>query len=179
MEFYMPYVIFILVASVLLLAFSFLDVYNFLPKMAYNWKYIFIITSVMILISAIVYVYKSYVEPRLNNNYDENKEFIIKGDSSEVDVYMFTVDWCPHCRKAMPVWKDLEKQYGEKDYKGYKINLVTIDCTNDEDPKVTDLLNKYNVEGFPTIKLIDGDNSIDYDAKLEPGSFKQFLDNVL
>ena len=38
------------------------------------------------------------------------------------------------------------------------------------------MLDKYNIEGFPTIKAIKDGKVYDYDAKPESDSLKQFLD---
>ena len=40
-----------------------------------NWKFFIIMIAVSLLIAAIIYVYKTYVAPKLNPQYVANKEF--------------------------------------------------------------------------------------------------------
>lgn len=175
---YRFYLIGLIVVSILVSVIYFFNFSKNLPKVSFTWKYIFIIFSIILLISAIVYVYQSFVLPKIDKTYTDNKEYDTDQNVNEIDIYMFTVDWCPYCKKAMPIWNNLTTEYGDN-YKGYKLNFITINCTNDEDPEITATLNKYNIEGFPTIKILKGTEIINFDAKLEPDSFKQFLDSVV
>ena len=38
---------------------------------------------------------------------------------------------------------------------------------------------RYNVEGYPTIKMLYGNQVIDFDAKITTYSLEKFLDNML
>jgi hypothetical protein len=40
-------------------------------------------------------------------------------------------------------------------------------------------MNKYKIEGYPTIKLLKGDQVIEYDAKPTKSTMEQFLHTVL
>jgi len=112
--------------------------------------------------------------------YVDNKEFTDTAEETkEAELMIFTVNWCPYCKKAMPVWKKFEEEYNNKVINGYTIYFKTIDCTNEKDPEVKELLNKYNIEGYPTIKLIKDGEVILYDAKPEFNSLQQFLQTVL
>jgi thiol-disulfide isomerase/thioredoxin len=147
---------------------------------SFNWKFVSIMIAVLLLILAIFYVFKNYVQPKMDPDYVANREYI-PGDQREdvteyIDVLMFTVDWCPHCKKAKPVWNEFAGTYDQKVVNGYQINVKTINCTNDEDSQIKSLLDKYNIEGFPTIKAIKDGKVYDYDAKPETDSLKQFLD---
>ena len=145
----------------------------------FNWKFISIMIAVLLLILAIFYVFKYYVQSQMNPEYVANKEYI-PGEPTNVteyvDVMMFTVDWCPYCKKAKPIWDEFKNTYDQKVVNGYKINVKTINCTNDEDIEVKKLLDKYNIEGFPTIKAVKDGKTYDFDAKPDSNSLKQFLD---
>jgi len=155
---------------------------NNLRFITFNWKFVGIMFAVLLLILAIFYVFKYYVQPKMNPDFVTNKEYISKKNkdeyeaSSRIDVMMFTADWCPHCKKAKPIWNEFAETYDEKVINGHKINVKTVNCTNDNDAEVKRLLDKYNIEGFPTIKAIKNGKVFDYDAKPESGSLKQFLD---
>ena len=157
---------------------------NNLKFISFNWNFIGIMIAVIILILVILYVYQQYIAPKMNPDYVANKEWeqsssdSTSGSTSEVDIMMFTADWCPHCKKAKPIWEEFNNTYDGKVINKYKINVKTINCTNDSDPNVQNLLDKYNVEGFPTIKLIKNGEVYDYDAKPDKESLKQFLDTM-
>ena len=85
------------------------------------------------------------------------------------------MQWCPHSKNAMPIWNELKEEYGGSNaFNGYKINFVEID--GEENP---DLADKYKVEGYPTIKLLKGNQVIEYDAKPTKEHLKEFLNSTL
>ena len=150
---------------------------------SFNWKFISIMIAVLLLILAIFYVFKNYVQPKMDPDYVANREYV-PGDQREdvteyIDVLMFTVDWCPHCKKAKPVWNEFAGTYDQKVVNGYKINVKTINCTNDEDTEVKNMVDKYDIEGFPTIILIINNQTIAFDAEATTENLEQFVDNVL
>ena len=145
-----------------------------------SWKLFFIMVAIVILIVAIVFVYKKYLVPKMNPSYTPNKEFIEKSEeASDAELLIFTVDWCPYCKKAMPVWKKFQEEYDGKTINGYNLNFRTINCTDENDAEVKELLNKYSVDGYPTIKLLKDGDAITYDAKPEFNTLQQFLQTVL
>ena len=155
-----------------------------------DWKFFLIITSVAILIGAIIYVYQNYVAPKLDPSYVANKEFTTGGSDSGgntkiAHIYLFSTTWCPHCRslKKEGVWDEFTKANQGKTVNGYTLNIQEIDCSNDKDGEVKATLDKFNVDGFPSIKLLkDGDDpsqAIDFDAKPQTDSLNQFVSTVL
>jgi thiol-disulfide isomerase/thioredoxin len=142
---------------------------------------ILIVTIFFLIVAA--YVYNKYVTPMVDENYIINNEFPKKqddesggggGNSPEVDIYFFTVVWCPHSKNAVPIWDSLKEEYNNKTFNGYKINFIQID--GEENPELAD---KYKVEGYPTIKLVKGNQIIEYDAKPTKENLKEFLNSTL
>jgi thiol-disulfide isomerase/thioredoxin len=145
-----------------------------------SWKLFFIFLTIILLIAAIVYVYKKYLVPKMNPPYVPNKEFVEKGaEDKEVELMIFTVDWCPYCKKAMPIWKKFKEEYDGKKINGYTVHFTTINCTDEKNAETKELLNKYNIDGYPTIKLLKDGEVISYDAKPELETLQQFLQTVL
>lgn len=145
-----------------------------------SWKFLFVVITIALLIWAIVFVYKKYLVPKMNPTYAANKEFVdTDEDGKEAEVLIFTVDWCPYCKKAMPVWNKFKEEYEGKTIRGYTLYFKTINCTDENDAEVKDLLNKYNIEGYPTIKLIKDGEPITFDAKPEIKTLESFLQTVL
>ena len=91
---------------------------------------------------------------------------------------LFSVDWCPHCKKAKPIWEELKTEYENKTVNGYTIIFTDIDCTN-ETPEIEKIITKYKIEGYPTIKLLKNGQVIEYDAKPSKATLEEFLNTVL
>ena len=107
-----------------------------------------------------------------NNEFHNDDE--PSGNVQEVELIMFTVEWCPHSKKAIPVWNQLKEEYDGKTYNGYKIIFQQFDGEEN-----SDLADKYKVEGYPTIKLLKGNQVIEYDAKPSLEHLKEFLNSTL
>lgn len=83
-----------------------------------------------------------------------------------LQVYIFI--GCGHCKRMKP---DYVSAANELEAEGLKKCLAMVDCT--ENP---DLMEKYNIEGFPTIKLFrNGDYVVDYKGKRTVEDIKQFV----
>ena len=96
----------------------------------------------------------------------------------EASIYFFSVDWCPHCKTAQPEWNSFKTQYDGVEIDGYKINCIDVNCT-DENSNVKYLMNQYNIESFPTIKLLVEDKVIDFDSKITRTSLTSFVNTML
>jgi len=149
--------------------------YNLLTNTRF-WMILLVIIFFLIVAG---YVYNKYVTPMVDKKYVANSEFYkddkqTDGASKEVELIIFTVEWCPHSKKAIPIWNQLKEEYGDKPYNGYKIIFQQFD--GEEHPELAD---KYKVEGFPTIKLIKGSQVIEYDAKPSLVHLKEFLNSTL
>ena len=138
-----------------------------------NENFLPVSLCVVVFVCASIYVYIQYVKPK--SKYVDNKEFITKDQNHEVrsvDLYFFYTAWCPHCKTAFPIWNTLKND--NKTIKGVSINYIEVDCDKD-----SDTANKFNVEGYPTIKLQKGKTVIEYDAKPELETILHFLNTSL
>ena len=95
-------------------------------------------------------------------------------DAPVAELYLFKTDWCPHCKKALPLFERLEHEYSNKLVNGYRILFKVVDC--EQEPKLAD---KFKIEGYPTIKLIKDDQTVEYDAKPDRENLIQFLNSVI
>lgn len=136
---------------------------EFLPKS--KWTYFFFATMIVVLILLAVYVYNRSLKKQLKPDYVENREFVEQNGSNEAQVIFFTVDWCPHCKKSKPVWEEFCEKYNDKVINGHTVSCETFNCTDDKDNMVKRTMDKYNIEGFPTIKMIVNNEVYDYEAK--------------
>ena len=101
----------------------------------------------------------------MNNNELENVELII-----------FYTTWCPHSKTAIKIWEKIKANKNDKPYNKYNLLFKEVDCDKNED-----MADKYNIEGYPTIKLIknEGKEIIEFDAKLSEDTLEEFLKTVL
>jgi len=140
-------------------------------------------TSTMVIIVALIFfailagIY-CYYTFQSSTTYKPNNEKIKSGSTKSAELLLFYVDWCPHCKTAKPAWNDIKSQYENKTINGYQVVFTEINCTN-ESPEVEQMMNKYNIEGFPTIKLLKDGQIIEYDAKPTRETLNQFLTTVL
>lgn len=143
-----------------------------------NWKMMSMVAVGILLIIFAYYTYKQYADSK--TAFHANRENIPKDKNSNktATLMLFYVDWCPHCKTAKPEWETLKAQYDGKSIKGYTLSFIEYNCTN-ESSEVSELMDKYNIEGYPTIKLLKDNNIIEYDAKPSKSTMEQFLNNVL
>jgi len=131
------------------------------------------------ILAAFYYFY--YISPNMKASYKPNSEQIPLGSESggnSAELLFFFADWCPHCKAAKPIWNDLKAEYENKTINGYKVMFTEIDCST-ETAEVDKMMNQYNIEGYPTIKLLKDGQVIEYDAKPSKDTLTQFLNAVL
>ena len=142
-----------------------------LSNLIYNKKFLIVVFVAALLTGIAFFIYNYYVAPRLNPSFVENKELVsASNDITEVDIYYFFTEWCPYCKKARPIWDNLKEQYNEKLFNGKTLNFKEVDCEKNEQ-----LADRFNIEGYPTIKLVKGNQVVDYDAKPDAESLQEFL----
>lgn len=64
--------------------------------------------------------------------------------SNRPSLVLFYTDWCTYCRRFMPTYENLGKDYKDK------YNLVMINVEKNED-----LAREYFISGYPTLYIID------------------------
>lgn len=128
-----------------------------------------------------LFYYFYYIAPSINTKYKPNNEREFKNNQSSdkiAELLFFYADWCPHCKAAKPIWNDLKSEYETTLINGYKVIFTEIDCS-EETEEVEKMMNKYSVEGYPTIKLLKDGQIIEYDAKPSKETITKFLNTVL
>lgn len=88
-------------------------------------------------------------------------------------LYYFYTTWCPLSKKANPEWEALQTKTNGV-VKDVNIVFKEVDC--DQDAALAD---KFNVTGYPTIKLVYNGTTYEYDAKPNRDTLLQFLNSVL
>jgi thiol-disulfide isomerase/thioredoxin len=140
------------------------------------YYYILVITLLAIFGVISYYVYNNYYTNSIDNKFADVAN--ANRRTKEAEVMFFHVDWCPHCKKALPEWNNFKKQYNDKEINGYIIKCIDIDCTNDTSDTVS-LMNKFNIESYPTVKLSKDNNVIDFDSKITSNTLEIFVNTML
>jgi thiol-disulfide isomerase/thioredoxin len=144
-------------------------------------------TTIMVIAAVILfgvlaafYYYYYIINSNIKSSYKPNSEDVPIGSSqsSTAELLFFYADWCPHCKAAKPIWNELKSEYQNKTINGYQVIFTEVDCTTESD-ETDKMMNTYNVEGYPTIKLLKDGQVIEYDAKPSKETLTQFLNTVL
>jgi thiol-disulfide isomerase/thioredoxin len=151
---------------------------SLLNRLGEYWKIAGLVVFAIILIVLAYYTYKQYTDGK--TAFHANRENIPEDQNSNktATLMLFYVDWCPHCKTAKPEWELLKTEYDGKTINGYTINFMEYNCTN-ESAEISQLMDKYSIEGYPTIKLVKDNQIIEYDAKPTKSTMEQFINTVL
>jgi thiol-disulfide isomerase/thioredoxin len=133
---------------------------------------------VLIVIGIIIYLFYSLSAPSSKSGFQPNNSNNNSNASSSAELLFFYTDWCPHCKTAKPVWNEIKSEYENKTINGHTLVFTEVNCT-DENAEVEKMMNQYNIEGYPTIKLLKDGQVIEYDAKPSKETLEQFLNTVL
>jgi len=158
---------------------NFSDLFTKSKEFIMNNKLIIAGTLIFIVIAIIIYI--MVLAPKLKPKFSPNNETISEDSQSgqkTAELLFFYADWCPHCKVAKPVWEELKATYANKTINGYKVLFTSVNCT-EETPETEKLINKYNVEGYPTLKLIKDNQVIDFEAKPTKDNIEKFLNTIL
>ena len=82
---------------------------------------------------------------------------------------LFHADWCGHCHHFMPTFEKLRREYVDNNL----LNVVKISDKNKE------LISEYQIGGYPTIKLYDGNKFHDYNGGRDINSIRDYVNNKL
>lgn len=144
--------------------------------------YLRILIAILLILFAVAgfYAFKN-LYPSISNT-DKFKDVANANPTGkEISVTMYHVDWCPHCKKALPEWQRFTSEYNGKNVNGYKIVCVELDCTNNKDPQIKTLLEKEPViDSFPTVRgvmLGEGGKeiSIQYKSRISKDNLEKFV----
>jgi len=144
------------------------------PNKFYFWMGFFII----LLLIVAGYAYQKYVKPLPKK--------LIDGDianantrGTKTDIMFFYADWCPHCSTAKPIWNNFKENNDKKLIGNRMINCISVDCTDENNVESNRMISRYDIQGYPTIKMQKGEDVIAFDAKITKYSLNEFLKNMV
>jgi thiol-disulfide isomerase/thioredoxin len=152
---------------------------NFLKN---PWTILYVLLCLGIFISLGYYVYYYYVSPQIKSTYVENKELVNDTKDKNAYLYLFSTEWCPHCKelcKKDGVWEKIKNNDNSKKINNH--NIMYVDINGDDEKRVTEFETEYKVkvDGFPSIYLVKDDQIVEFDANPSEDSLNQFLNTVV
>lgn len=148
-------------------------------------KYLPMIYVAILFVIAVAICYYVYTRIYLPNKNEKKFQDVANANpyGRTITIFMFHVDWCPHCKKALPEWQMFSDQYNKTSLNGYQIECKEVDCTNSDDPTIKGLVDKYSLKQYPTvIATIPGPNGketrVDYEAKVKKPYLDQFVTSL-
>jgi len=159
-----------------------------LPKMPklnmniFKSKSFFLLLVAALLIGLSIYMFKKYIHNKISPDYVDNKEFTTHSDNEKEDkeatLMLFHVNWCMYCKKAMPIWNEFKEDYEGKTVNGYKLYFKDYECSDENNEEVVELMDKYNIEGYPTIILLTDGEVTNFEAKPTYENLEKFIKSM-
>ena len=132
-----------------------------------NWKLTFLLLLIFGIIS--YYIYKSkQLDP---NRFIANDEFKADDGLTEIELMLFSVDWCPHCLDTRKVWDSFKTTFIPV---GFIIVYTEIDCD-----KYANTADSYKITEYPTIILVKNDKKYIYDAEISNDTLELFINTAM
>jgi thiol-disulfide isomerase/thioredoxin len=90
-------------------------------------------------------------------------------------IHFFYTDWCGHSKNAQPNWAKLEQTLAKTPFFGTtKVVAEKVNCEDDRE-----VCDKYDVEGYPTVKLESVDGVREFTKKVTHENLLTFLRSEL
>ena len=139
---------------------------------------LYIGVAISILLSIVGYLVYRYSRPKLLTEVTGGNPIEDKTSNVDAELIFFFADWCPHCKKAMPHWEEVKSSYSGKVVNGYTLIFTEVDCSKETDEMKKNTA-EYEIEGYPTIKLVKDGQIIEYDAKPDKDTLEKFINTVV
>ncbi|KAJ1915250.1 protein disulfide-isomerase precursor [Mycoemilia scoparia] len=101
----------------------------------------------------------SDVKVLTQKNFDEWKE------NTDLGLVKFYAPWCGHCKQLAPEYEEAATELKDEG-----ISLAKVDCTTE-----TDLCEKYEIGGFPTLKVFKSGSSSNYNGSRKADGIKKYM----
>jgi protein disulfide-isomerase-like protein len=123
---------------------------------------------ILILILVVLfYVYTKYLKEGFQCKPDELEPLL---ESPEKTLVLFYADWCGHCKKLKPEWDKCAK-----DVNTDKKRMIKVDVGGKSKEEQA-LVEKYGVDGFPTILVFQNGSHEPYQGERSVDAFLKALD---
>ena len=150
------------------------------PRRLMFWLALF---AILCILAAVYGYYYFYLPTKMARKYGDvaNRKVVSggQGDGSDILIYFFHVDWCPHCKTAQPEWKAFSDNFNNRDVNGYVIRCIDQDCTDSNDPEIEKMVKDYDIKGYPTVKMVKNNKTSDFDANVTKKNLEQLIEHMV
>lgn len=94
---------------------------------------------------------------KIRSMYQEEENNSLIDDGSNPIIMNFNTDWCYYSKKFQPIWDEFTQKM-----KGKNIVVKDVKCDISENEPICA---KYDIEGFPTVKLIKNNKAYEYNGR--------------
>ena len=122
----------------------------------------------LFILIVLFYFYSTYLKEGFEVKPDKLEELISPDKTSLV---LFYADWCGHCKKLKPTWKECAEKAKEN---GLTMVQINVGEGTDKDKEISE---KYSIDGYPTIILFKNGKPIPYDGPRTEEGFMSALKN--
>ena len=126
-----------------------------------------IIVSLFVILCVLLFVSTS-CSKQTHEHLSFNIEKPLAHDPTIINFYS---SWCPHCEKFKSTWEDFKKTMVNK-----KIRVTEVQCDTEEN---VDICKKYNIMGYPTVKLFINNNDIEFLDSRNVSNLVQFCQRYI
>jgi thiol-disulfide isomerase/thioredoxin len=135
-----------------------------LVKSIFSSKNMPTLVIILAILLILYYVYTTYLKEGFESV--DLEEEIKKGNT----LVLFYADWCGHCKKIKPIWKEAEDEIDEDEDK----KMIKINC-GDKKKEHQAIAEKYNIDGYPTIILFKDGKPTQYKGPRTKDGFIEAL----
>ena len=141
---------------------------NFLMKPKNSQKVMFLI-GFLILLFLLHHFYLA------KEGFESSPEDLEDNVSGQESIVLFYADWCGHCKKFMPQWDSLSSSINESNK---KVKMMKVNCSKpSENEKQAQLMEKYKVQGYPTIIKVKNNQAQEYNGKRTKEDLEKFINS--
>jgi len=110
--------------------------------------------KVLILVAVLALLYVIRQRFLAKEGFESTPDEFEQTISGKKALVLFHAEWCGHCKKLMPEWDKASEEV--KAMENENVMLVKVECGNPKkDETHADVMNKYNIKGYPTIISFD------------------------
>lgn len=95
--------------------------------------------------------------------------------AANVEAMFFNVDWCPHCVRAKPEWAKFVNSHSGDSNITFVGGADGTNCTDDSDSSVRSLIQKYDIQHFPTVIFVKNGTPTEFQGRVDADSLDSFL----